>query len=100
MGAFPFFLLFGGARGGGGCDPIRRCRKCGEPITKLGSFIDRHPITTALTFVVCALGSAGLLLQFLSWSVDRDFNNPHTETFIAYLWFNLQGLWDLVRHLW
>jgi len=74
----PFFLfpiLFGPSRGG--ADFTKRCPRCGEPITRMGRFSDRHPAITGISFamliVLIGLSIGGLVCSYVGWTVNKDW---------------------------
>lgn len=89
-------------RGYGG-DPIRRCRKCGEPITRAGKLFDRHPSLIFLGPIFAGLATALVLISFMAWTVDRDFPDqcPAEEcaSYHQYVAYNVRQFLNTLKHL-
>jgi len=102
----PFFILpilFRGGRSGSGGDPIRRCSNCGEPITLIGKFSDRHPSIVGLSVVAAVLFGMSILISFASWEIDQNYPTlyPPEEiaTYHGYVLYNLKAFWETLHHL-
>jgi len=96
---FPF-IVFNPYLCHGRGDGIRRCSKCGEPITRVGKLLDRHPSLIVPSILAPALASALFIASFASWTIDRDFHKPDADTYAHYLLHECRQVRDLVSHLW
>lgn len=89
---FPLFLL---NRGGVG-DPIKRCRKCGEPINRTGKLLEEYP---NLVFILSTL-LGGVVFTFCLVTVSNWAIAPPERTLVQQFSHSFSVIWHGLTHLW